>query len=213
MNIRFRVPGIRNNVQKSYNTEWNKLAECEGKWVLLFTTSYRWFSLAQLRHMTEFRRQRFAFLRASRCIIIESILDKFNIRTRLPYDIWTDERSIYQGHFRRGIASKQSTRKWRRKPHFSEIRLALTDVNIEDSSCQMAPKTLFWCRVNNNRTANWRPACQRWLLWKKLVMRYFLAWITIRPISAVVDILTYDSFSYVAIHTVDNFSYVSHTWF
>ncbi len=113
------------------------------------------------------------------------------------YHIWTGESSIYQGHFCSGIASKQSTRKWRRKPHFSEIHLALTVVNNEDSSCQMAPKTLFWCRVYNCQLT---PNMPKMVVVEKTGNVIFLAWITIRPFSAVVDILTYDSFRYVATH-------------
>ena len=37
----------------------------------------------------------------------------------------------------------------------------------------MASKTLFWCRIYNKTTANWRPTCQRLCLWKKVAMWYF----------------------------------------
>ena len=79
--------------------------------------------------MTEFAPLIFTFLRTYRCIIIVSI---GQIQLGYAYLPYLDRRTVNLpgSSFRKGVASKYSSVKWRRKAHFSELRVALSDVNI-----------------------------------------------------------------------------------
>ena len=83
------------------------------------------------------------------------------------FHIWKEEMSVIQEHLSiTGLVKKNSSQKWHTKCAFSQLTRGDLERKYQGSCCQMASKTLFWCRIYNKATANWQPTCQRWLLWK-----------------------------------------------